>query len=811
MRIFCFSLLFIIVFSCNNNKTDTTKLVNFVPDNTSIILKTTNLENLKSSISNNDFIQSFSKSSSYKLIAKKLLLLEHLKPTQESLICLSKNAMDSLEYTFITKISRDLFITDSLPNYIEETLTYKNKTINISTLDKETFYSTVIDSIFMVSSSKTTIENAFNKKGDNYSLEKLYHTTSDLKTVSAIVNSDSDHFIKSFFIEDALTFQSLTNQMAIDVDINQNQININGITKASDTSKSIINLFKNTIPQENQVQYVVPSISDGYMSFTFNDYSIFESNLNIFHKKDSISNTSTLFDNIIEIGVIYEGENKAIVLNSVDIIATSDALISEQNLVDTYRQVDIFDFSKPHLFFNSLAPFIASSTYNKYCILDNFFIFGYSLESLQNIIANYQNKTTIGEQSAFKNIKEQLSDASSLMIVVNPSALKTILIKNNKELDVKSLNNYKVSALQFIYDTNFAHVNGIIKKTKRRSALHSVSEELHIKLDADLLNTPQLVTNHVTKEKDIVVQDINNNLYLISNKGKILWKKQLQGPVLGNIEQIDMYKNGRLQLVFATPNRVYVIDRKGNDVSPFPGKFNDKITQPLAVFDYDKKKNYRLLVTQDKQVLMYDVNLKIVKGFTFKSANKTIISQPQHFRIAGKDYILIKTGSKLYILDRIGKNRIKPKTSSTFSEESVYIYNNKFVTTTPEGNLVSIDTKGNTVIQNLNLSEAHHIVASSKTLVTQSENKLGIKNRTIEIDYGNYSKPDLFYINDKIYVSLTDLQSKKVYLYDSQAKLLPNFPVYGNSSILLDNINKGRALEFITKGESNSIILYQIN
>jgi hypothetical protein len=69
----------------------------------------------------------------------------------------------------------------------------------------------------------------------------------------------------------------------------------------------------------------------------------------------------------------------------------------------------------------------------------------------------------------------------------------------------------------------------------------------------------------------------------------------------------------------------------------------------------------------------------------------------------------------------------------------------------------------------------------------------------------------LFYIRDKIYVTITDLQTQKVYIYDSQGNLLPNFPVYGNSEIALDNIDKDNSLEFVTKGENNSILLYRIN
>lgn len=808
MRFICFTLL-LLTFSCSNTKTDRTKLIHFIPENASVVLKTSNIESLKSAIQNNDFIQKLSKTNSYKNLENKLESLSVLHPESELLICFSTDDYDSIQYSIITKYHKNLFKTDSLPNYTEEKLPHKKKSITKSTLNNNTFYSTIIDSVFFASSSKKIIDAAFLNANRPVELEKIYNTTNKAESLSVMIESEKE-VIKSFFIEDSIRFEDFSNYFAVDFAISPDEIIINGITKATDSTESLINIFKGNVPQENQIQNVTPSNSDGFLSFTFNEFETLKTNLLKFNKKDSIAST-TLFDEITEVGVIFEGKKHAIVLNSIDVIATKDALLSELNVIDTYRQVDIFNFSKTALFSNTFYPLTTFNKASKYCVLDNFFVFADSLEMLQNIIANYQNKTTLNERSYYKDIKENLSDESSLLMVVNPSILKTILDKNLQENSNYKLNKYNASALQFIYDTNFAHVNGIIKKAKKRGYQNSISEAFNIKLDADLLNNPQFVTNHRTGQKEIVVQDVNNRLYLISNKGKILWKKQLQGPVLGHIEQIDIYKNGRLQLAFATPKRVYVIDRNGKDVAPFPKKFSDNITQPLSVFDYDKKKNYRLLVTQNKRVFMYNVSAKIVKGFTFKSANKTIITQPQHFRMSGKDYLTFKTKDKLYILDRTGKTRVKPKTSNTFSNENVYLYKNKFTTTTQNGNLVSVDTRGNTATQNLKLSNNHHLQTTSKTLVTLTDNKLNIRSRTIELDFGNYTAPRIFYLNDKIYVSVTDLQSQKIHLYDSQTKTIANFPVYGNSQIELDNIDKDRNLEFVTKGDSDAIILYQMN
>lgn len=810
MRFFCFALFISLLFNCSNSSSNKSKLIDFVPENTDIIIKSSNLESFTNSINNSDFLQELSNTTSFKNLEGKLESLSHLKPNSDILICLNKDENDSVQYSIITKQYNNLFITDSLPNYIEESLVYKNKTITKSTLNKNTFYSVIIDSTFFASSSKIITENVFNAKNEDIDFEKIYSTINNDKTASIIIKPNNP-FIKTFFINDSLNLNTFTNYIAIDTEISQDDIIINGITKAVDSTESLINIFKNTIPQENLIQTITPANSDGYISFTFNDFKVIETNLNRFRKTDSIINT-TLFDNITEVGVIYEDKNRAIVLNSLDVIATKDALISEQNSIDTYRQIDIYSFSKPDLFTNTFSPLILFNDATKYCVLDNFFVFANSIETLQNIITNYLNKTTLSGRSYFEDIKAQLTDESSLILVVKPTNLETILSKNGLENSSYELNKYNTSAIQFIYETNFAHINGVIKKSKAKATLNSVSEELNIKLEKNLLNAPQLVINHVTKQKEIVVQDINNNLYLISNKGKILWKKRLHGPVLGKIEQIDIYKNGKLQFAFATPNRVYVLDRNGKDVAPFPGKFNDEITQPLSVFDYDKNKKYRLLVTQGRNLLMYNVEAKLVNGFNFKSANGKIICQPKHFRIGSKDYITFKTNSKLYILNRTGAERVTPKTSNNYSDNQIYLYENKFVTTTSNGDFITIDTRGNTATESFSLSpENHNLDATSKTLVLQSENKLIIKRNTLDLDYGNYTEPKIFYLNDKIYVTVTDLQSQKVYLYDSQAELLPNFPVYGTSSIELDKIDKDKNLEFVTKGESNSIILYQIN
>ena len=111
----------------------------------------------------------------------------------------------------------------------------------------------------------------------------------------------------------------------------------------------------------------------------------------------------------------------------------------------------------------------------------------------------------------------------------------------------------------------------------------------------------------------------------------------------------------------------------------------------------------------------------------------------------------------------------------------------------------------------MNLPENHYLETTSKTMVSMTDNILNIKAKRLDLDYGNYSDPKIFYLNDKIYVTTTDLDSKKVYLFDSQAKPIPNFPIFGTSAAHLQNLDKASGLELITQVDDNSFLVYKLN
>ena len=182
-----------------------------------------------------------------------------------------------------------------------------------------------------------------------------------------------------------------------------------------------------------------------------------------------------------------------------------------------------------------------------------------------------------------------------------------------------------------------------------------------IALDAPAIINPQIVKNHYNGEDEIFIQDENNQIYLISNSGKILWKKSIDGSIIGNVHQVDMLKNNKLQMAFVTENKLYIVDRNGNNLKGYPKTLSKKAIVGLSVFDYDKNKNYRFMIpTADADILLLNMQGEVPTDWKYSGTNN-ITTPLQYFNLKGKDYIVTADGEKAIILNRRGENRVTPK------------------------------------------------------------------------------------------------------------------------------------------------------
>ncbi|WP_394974932.1 ribonuclease HII [uncultured Croceitalea sp.] len=811
--------LFLFILSCTQKTTTTDSVLDYFPQDAAAIIKINNLSNFKSELKNSEFFSKTDESRLFKTVINKVNGINFLNPNVSCTIGFYELGKENFEFLYVSNKHSSFFNLEKVSDKTIETLTYENRELKKYTIEDNTLFVFEVDDKIIASSSQMLLENFIrvgkNKKVSN-KLRKLFNTTDNSKSASILINLKKGENLITANLKNASSknISTFADWISIDLSTDSNKTSFSGIAIANDSIKNFINLFKDTFPISEKVGAIAPKNTDAILSFSFNDYNKFVSN----QKKylDRVQQTDTLFSTIEEIGIIYLNKEKAVVLNSFGTDNLTKFINQFSSGGSSYQGIEIIALNDKDFISKGFNPLVKNFESNFYSVLENTFVFASKKETLQNIIANSKSGTTFNKTEIYTTAKLALANESSLLFISNQTGIQNFLeldfspqiFKDSKKIEFDDY----VFAAQVVADIDFYHLNILASKTKKEIETNSVGPLFTIELDTDLVANPQFVKNHRTNKQEIIVQDKDNFLYLISSDGKVLWKKQLNGRVQGKIHQVDIYKNGRLQLAFCTNSQFLILDRNGEEVKPFNKTYEGGNLNPLAVFDYDNNKNYRFLITQGKKIFMYNNKGDIVNGFTYKEAESPIIATPEHFQLNKKDYLLFKLeNNKLKIRHRAGQDRIKVSNTIDFSDNGIFLYKNKFSLTDKKGIFYQIDTKGKVITTNFNLNQDHGMFATSKTLVLMNDNILSIKGKKVELELGVYTKPKIFYIYDKIYVAVTDIQNQKIYLYDSQAKPISNFPVYGSSIIDMVDMDGDKKLELVAKDQENSIIVYKIN
>lgn len=813
----CFVLLYLCV-SCAKEKTTPAPLLNYVPTNAAVIIRINDDAAFKSELKNNNFLSKIEKGAVYQRIFKKLNALQYIQPKSESFLSIVELGKETFELLFITAMDEELFQLDAVKEKSVETFTYENRTIDKYIIEGNILYSTLLDQKIIISSSQLLLENLIRSKESlksNPKLVKLLQIANSGKSANIIINANNSNSIISSILKtgNGKKISSFTDFISLDLDMGQNHLSLSGINLANDSIKSYINIFRNTSPVNNRTQLFAPINANAILSYTYKESDLFEKNRQRY--LDKSMSVDSLFSGVDEIGLIYMGSQKAVFLNaynSQQIAAFLDGL--EKSTLD-YQGNVLVELTQTNFLNSYFNPLIQKFESNYYTIIENAFIFSEDKETLQNIITNFKSGTTFDKSAAYTATMDLLADESTMLFISNSNGIEQVL---NDYASDEFLNDLKkadlskyVFASQIVADAGFYHSNIIVHKLEKEVKSNTTSSVYSIQLDSEIATNPQFVINHRTGKREIVVQDKENNLYLISTEGKVLWKKALDGKIQGTIEQVDIYKNGRLQLAFTTDNQFLIVDRNGEDVKPFTKKYEGGNLNPLTIFDYDTKKDYRFVVIQGTKIFMYDSKGEIVKGFKYTESENAVIGQPKHVRLDKKDYLVFKeeTGN-LRIINRLGETRIKVSEKIDFSENPVFHYNDKITVTDVKGTLFQIDGNGKLTKTTLDLNKDHGLDATSKTLVVMNDNMLRIKDKKIALDLGVFTKPKIFIFNDKLYVSVTDTQNQLVYLFDSNGITIPNFPVFGTSMIDFADMDNDGKLEVVVKDLDNSLIVYKM-
>lgn len=481
----------------------------------------------------------------------------------------------------------------------------------------------------------------------------------------------------------------------LDVKItDDNNFVLNGFCVDSTTqSHYILSAFKNQVPVPFGLKQFVSNRALMVASFGVSDGTKFYNDLRTFTRRSKhISDTlaqlsksmSVDFQKVMsslsgEVGVVWtesRGQNtsKIAMINSdngVDAWLNAFNSMSEKVSLDTifyekYSGYEIREVPIHRLPEKIFYPLISGFNTTYYTSVGNTLLMGEDLIQLKRYLDDIDREETWGKSVAQNQYLETTLLESNVSLFVNTPRVWNVLegtlrpkwkqfVKDNRVM----LRALGMGAAQFSHlnDSYYTNVSWGYKPVGGSTAPARTASEKLITNFSDPLAKFDVVRSHVDRSNEIFVQDSSWNVSLVAADGKILWKLPVGGPIADRIEQVDYFRNGKLQYFFATPGLLHIVDRLGNYVKPFPVKIPEEKIEFVSVVDYDHSKNYRFLVAGSSgKIYMYDKDGTNLEGWQPNDAKESLFAAPRHYRVRGKDYLVaIRDDGNAFVFNRRGE------------------------------------------------------------------------------------------------------------------------------------------------------------
>ena len=872
---------------------DLTKLISYIKNDNYIWNETKNLSVFEKFNNHILFIDSISSINKKIFSEKNILISTHLQGKSDVnflyLISLPKTANQK---RFI-KLAYDLFEGKgkiSKRTYNNETI-YDIEINSDSVANMSSCYFCISKGILIFSFSRLLTENAIRQiKSNNpisidYGFKKVSKTAGKNVIANIYINTEQINtafipFLSQEFNKKTIGLKKFANWTALDLRLSQTTISLSGYTYSALNSNKYLSIFHKQTASKNNIAEILPNKTSKFISFSFKDSKSFKQNYieyltsydldykykklnNDFHSKYS-KNPEKIINNILNNQITIASVNYRVtgteysnyiilkINNRKKAEADLNSLVSaycdtNKLVIEDYNTE--FKVNKNLIYkvykmpFDNILNYPFEELYNLpfhkyYVFLDEYIVFTDNYENLRKFINSYVLKLNLQNEPKYKVISKQIYTKSNILFYLdfNREANNIASILNSKYSSIfnnnlQIFNKFQSLIFQLNSNDDLFYTNLFINyNPKSQTSGYKVWET---KLNNVLISKPLFFTNHNSFEKELFIQDASNIIYLINNKGEILWKKQLSEKIISKIHIIDYYANNKYQFLFNTNNHIYVIDRNGDFVENYPVKLPAKATNGISVFDYNDNKDYRIFVAcYDKQIYLYQKDGQINKGWKATQTKDYVKTPIQYFSYENKDYIIFADNLNIYILNRKGEQRINPKTNYPKATNTKFFFQAKngstkakFISTTPAGKIINIYLDGTIILNTVkNFSHSHYFEYydidndGSKDYIFAENNQLVAYTQDNKKIFSHFFKqeiseaPMIFKFSESdTKIGIVSYKEDKIYLINNDGTIYSGFPKRGSTPFSIGILNSNSKFNIIVGYKDKFIYNYLLN
>lgn len=749
------------------------------------------------------------------------------------------------------------------------------------------FYFACASDIFMASEDFILIEEAIRHSNSqnllgNKEFTEVYKTIEETAQANIFINHQTVHQLIAKLVTPEIRknigqLTSWSNWSELDFTVNANGFNFEGYSVTRDSSDNYLNIFRNQEAEKITIEKAIPANSTFFVALNLNNPGLFldryethtkangsfyprEMSLIEFQKKTKTDPVKLIKEaGGKQFAGVYTNINKSnptqnrfFVCDLTDVTLakeriskavteysrtakTDEGKLKTNFSIDSKNSVIIYQLPMGNMAESLFGRAFAGIQGEYLAFYEKHLIWGDNLSGMKNYLQDLASTKTLANDSVYKEyLKGKLANPNFYLYAKVPKffRLKEYLLK--PELSANLAASEEIVRKFSTFSWQFAVSDNMIKNQVNLKYDPNYKEEpqavWQLKLDAPLVGKPKLVLNHKDlPNREVIVSDKQNNVYLINREGLVLWKINIPGDIVSEIHQIDLYRNNKFQYIFNTKTQLYVIDRMGNKVGKYPATLKSMASNGVSIAEYGQNKEYRFFVAgEDQKVYVFDRDGRLIPKWNFQGAESMVTKSVNHYDIEGKDYLVFTDKQNTYFLDRQGKSREIQGAPFERSNNELYFFQDgtpRLITTDPSGKIHIQDFNGQAEIKEVGKFGTGHRFAALDLTGDDSPEYLFAEGKKLTI-IGNDGKkiaersfPENITETPFICTSGTENRKigivtagdNKIYLLDKNAAITKGFPLSGNSKFVLEKFNDSSSyFNLIVGSEDGTLVNYKI-
>jgi hypothetical protein len=764
---------------------------------------------------------------------------------------------------------------------------YDNTTIFNARSAELSFFYTCANDVFMVSEDFILLEQAIRQTNsqnllNNYEFTELYKTIEENVFANIFINHLTIHLLLAKFVSPEIRktigqLDAYSSWSELDLSIKPSELEMNGFSYTKDSSDHYLNIFRNQEALKMTIEKAIPANASYFIALNLKNTSSYldqyesyikangnyyprEMSLMEFQKKTK-TDAIRLFKEIggTQFAGVYTNINKsnpeqnrffvAEIINESDAKEKIGKTITEfsrtgnegkdkfhtEYAVDSKNSFDIYRLPISNMAESLFGRAFSGINGNYFVLYRKYLIWGDNLPGLKGYLQSLVSGKTLANDSIYKDyIKNSQPKANFYVYAKIPKVvrLKEVLLKADLSAILSA--NEEVIRKFSTFSWQFSVSGNMIQNRINLKYDPNIKEEpqaiWQLKLDAPLAQKPKLVLNHKDlANREMIICDKQNNVYLINKEGSILWKINIPDEIISEIHQIDLYRNKKFQYLFNTKTQLYVIDRMGNKVGKFPVVLKSIASNGVSVAEYGQNKEFRFFVAgEDKKIYAYDRDGKLIPKWNFEGTESLVTKPIRHYDIDGKDYLVFSDKQNTYFLDRQGKSReiaIAPFDRSGNQMAFINDGNPRLISTDQTGKIHIQDFTGQAEMKDVGKFGASHRFAAEDIDGNGSPEYLFADGKKLTVFAADGKKLfDRTFPNAiseiPVICSFGTGVSKigvvvggenKIYLLEKNGSVTRGFPLSGNTSFVLGKFNDSSSyFNLLVGNEDGTVLNYKI-